>query len=48
MSSQLIPLLAAQCWQIAALVVKHVVLVSITVLGIIVHRKYQRLYGIQR
>jgi hypothetical protein len=34
--------------QIAALVVKHVVLVSITVLGIIVHRKYQRLYGIQR
>jgi hypothetical protein len=34
--------------QIAALVVKHVVLVSITILGIVVHRKYQRLYGIQR
>lgn len=31
--------------QVAALVVKHIFLISVTVIGIIFHRRYQKKYG---
>jgi hypothetical protein len=32
--------------QVSALVLKHIILVSLTVFGIATHRKYQRRYGV--
>jgi len=34
--------------QEAALVIKHILLVSITVAGLLLHRKYQKKYGVNR
>ena len=31
--------------QVVALIVKHVILVALTVFGLIVHRRYSRIYG---
>jgi hypothetical protein len=31
--------------QVSALVIKHLLLVSITVFGVVIHRKYLRKYG---
>ena len=34
--------------QVAALIIKHVILVTLTIFGIIIHLRYQRKYGINR
>lgn len=31
--------------QVVALVIKHVILVALTVFGLVVHRRYSRIYG---
>lgn len=34
--------------QTAALIVKHIILLTVTIFGIVVHRRYQKRYGIVR